>query len=61
VFVDASGAEQRRRMTGNGGVFEASMGPYTVDGTLTWRVVATDEAGNTTSLEGPAVAGSSSC
>jgi DNA-directed RNA polymerase specialized sigma24 family protein len=64
VFVDASGAEQRRRMTANGGAFQAPIGPYTVDGTLTWQVVATDEAGNaTTSEEGqaPAVAGSSSC
>jgi hypothetical protein len=62
VFVDASGAEQRRRMTASGGAFQAPMGPYTADGTLTWRVVASDEAGNTTtSSEGPAVAGSSSC
>jgi hypothetical protein len=62
VFSDASGAEQRRRMTASGDLFEAAMGPYTVDGTLTWQVVATDEAGNTTtSEEGQPVAGSSSC
>jgi hypothetical protein len=61
VFIDASGAEARRRMTASGGAFEALMGPYTINGTITWQVVATDEAGNTASGEGPAVAASSSC
>jgi Sigma-70 region 2 len=61
VFTDASGAEARRRMTASGGAFEALMGPYTINGTITWQVVATDEAGNTASGEGPAVAASSSC
>src|SRR5436190_3703486 len=61
VFVDASGAETRKRMTASGGAFEAPIGPYTADSTITWRVVASDEAGNSSSSDGPSVAASSSC
>jgi DNA-directed RNA polymerase specialized sigma24 family protein len=62
VYVDtASGAETRKRMTANGGAFEAPIGPYAADGTITWRVVATDEAGNSATGEGPSVAASASC
>jgi pyruvate/2-oxoglutarate dehydrogenase complex dihydrolipoamide acyltransferase (E2) component len=62
VYVDtASGAETRKRMTAGGGAFEAPIGPYAADGTITWRVVATDEAGNSSSGEGPSVAASASC
>jgi hypothetical protein len=62
VYVDAaSGAETRKRMTASGGAFEAPIGPYAADGTITWQVVATDEAGNSSSGEGPAVAASEAC
>jgi hypothetical protein len=62
VYVDtATGAETRKRMTANGGAFEAPIGPYTADGTITWRVDASDEAGNPSSAAGPAVAASASC
>jgi DNA-directed RNA polymerase specialized sigma24 family protein len=61
VFVDASGAEVRKRMTASGGAFEAPIGPYTADSTITWRVDASDEAGNPASATGPAVAASASC
>ena len=62
VYVDtASGGETRKRMTASGGAFEAPIGPYAADGTITWQVVATDEAGNSSSGEGPAVAASASC
>jgi DNA-directed RNA polymerase specialized sigma24 family protein len=62
VYVDtATGAETRKRMTASGGAFEAPIGPYTADGTITWRVDASDEAGNPSSAAGPAVAASASC
>ena len=62
VYVDtASGAETRKRMTANGGAFDAPIGPYTADGTITWQVIATDEAGNSSSGEGPSVAASATC
>ena len=62
VFVDAGGAEQRRRMNLSGGRYEGEIGPYTVDGTITWQVVATDEAGNASPpLSGPSVAASATC
>lgn len=61
VFVDASGTETRKRMTPTGGAFEAPIGPYTADSTITWQVVASDEAGNSASAQGPAVAASASC
>jgi DNA-directed RNA polymerase specialized sigma24 family protein len=61
VFVDASGTETRKRMTAAGGAFEAPIGPYTADSTITWRVVASDEAGNSSTSDGPSVAASSSC
>ncbi|HEV3134193.1 MAG TPA: sigma-70 family RNA polymerase sigma factor [Acidimicrobiia bacterium] len=61
VFVDTSGAEVRKRMTATGGAFEAPIGPYTADGTITWRVDASDEPGNSASAAGPAVAASASC
>jgi hypothetical protein len=61
VFVDPSAGQTRRRMTATGGAFEAPIGPYTADGTISWLVVATDEAGNTSSAGGPSVAASASC
>ena len=61
VFVDASGVETRKRMTASGGAFEAPIGPYTADSTITWQVVASDEAGNSSNAQGPAVAASASC
>ncbi|HEX3668792.1 MAG TPA: hypothetical protein VHY55_06520, partial [Acidimicrobiia bacterium] len=62
VYVDTStGAETRKRMTASGGAFEAPIGPYTADGTITWRVDASDEVGNPSSAAGPAVAASASC
>jgi hypothetical protein len=61
VFVDPSAGETRRRMTQNGGAYVASIGPYTADGTITWQVVASDEAGNSANAEGQAVAASASC
>jgi hypothetical protein len=62
VYVDtASGGETRKRMTASGGAFEAPIGPYAADGTITWQVVATDEAGNSSNGEGPAVAASAAC
>jgi DNA-directed RNA polymerase specialized sigma24 family protein len=62
VYVDtASGAETRKRMTASGGAFDAPIGPYAADGTITWQVVATDEAGNSSSGQGPSVAASAAC
>ena len=62
VYVDtASGAETRKRMTAYGGAFDAPIGPYTAEGTITWQVIATDEAGNSSSGEGPSVAASATC
>jgi hypothetical protein len=62
VYVDtASGAETRKRMTASGGAFEAPIGPYAADGTITWQVIATDEAGNSSNGEGPSVAASAAC
>jgi hypothetical protein len=62
VYVDtASGGETRKRMTASGGAFEAPIGPYAADGTITWQVIGTDEAGNSSSGEGPAVAASATC
>jgi DNA-directed RNA polymerase specialized sigma24 family protein len=62
VYVDTStGAETRKRMTASGGAFEAPIGPYTADGTITWRVDASDEVGNPSSAPGPPVAASASC
>jgi len=61
VYSDASGTETRKRMTPSGGAFEAPIGPYTADTTITWQVVASDEAGNSASSAGPSVAASSTC
>jgi hypothetical protein len=62
VFVDANGVETRRPMTRRAGNdYEAAIGPYAVDGNITWQVVATDQAGNTTSAPGPTVTALSSC
>ena len=61
VFVDPGGGETRRRMSPSGGAYEASIGPYTADGTITWHVVASDEAGNSASADGQAVAASATC
>jgi hypothetical protein len=49
-------------MTESGGRYVGPIGPYTADGTITWRVVATDDAGNQSAPSpGPAVAASSTC
>ena len=63
VYVDTAspGAETRKRITASGGAFEAPIGPYAADGTITWQVIATDEAGNSSSGEGPSVASSAAC
>ncbi len=61
VFVGADGVENRKRMSATGGAFEAPIGPSTADGTITWQVVAADEAGNSSTVPGPAVAASASC
>ncbi|HEV8205271.1 MAG TPA: sigma-70 family RNA polymerase sigma factor [Acidimicrobiia bacterium] len=62
VYVDtASGGETRKRMTASGGAFEAPIGPYAADGTITWRVEASDEAGNRSTGEGQAVGASAAC
>jgi hypothetical protein len=62
VFDDPGQGEQHRRMTESGGRYVGPIGPYTADGTITWRVVATDDAGNQSAPSpGPAVAASSTC
>ncbi len=62
VFVNTNGIETRRPMTPRtGNEYAAPIGPYALDGNITWQVVATDEAGNTASLSGPPVTASSSC
>jgi DNA-directed RNA polymerase specialized sigma24 family protein len=61
VFVNARGNETRREMTRAGGGYEGQIGPYEVDGNITWLVVGTDEAGNSGSGSGPAVAALPSC
>ncbi|HYU38621.1 MAG TPA: sigma-70 family RNA polymerase sigma factor [Acidimicrobiia bacterium] len=61
VFVDAVGKETRNPMTRSGGNYEGPIGPYEVAGNITWRVVATDAAGNRSEAPGPAVAASPSC
>ena len=61
VFAAPGTAETRRRMTASGGAFDAPIGPYTADTTITWLVTATDEAGNTSTLGGPSVAASAGC
>jgi hypothetical protein len=48
-------------MTRSGGGYEGPIGPYEVPGNITWLVVATDEAGNSASAAGPAVAAMLSC
>jgi hypothetical protein len=48
-------------MTPSGGAFEAPIGPYVADGNITWRVVASDEAGNSATAEGQTVAASAVC
>jgi DNA-directed RNA polymerase specialized sigma24 family protein len=62
LFVEANGTETRRLMTRRAGnEYEASIGPYAVDGNITWIVTGTDEAGNATSGAGQVVGASSSC
>jgi hypothetical protein len=61
VYVDPSTGETHRRMSATGGAYDAPIGPYTTDGTITWQVVATDEAGNSSTASGPSVAASSGC
>jgi DNA-directed RNA polymerase specialized sigma24 family protein len=60
VYIDSSGAT-RKRMTANGGAFEAPIGPYAGDSTITWQVIASDDAGNTSTMAGPSVAASATC
>jgi hypothetical protein len=61
VFLDARGTETHRPMTRAGGGYEGPIGPYEVDGNITWKVVATDEAGNSSSASGPPVVALPSC
>jgi len=61
VFASPGTGETRRRMTASGGAFDAPIGPYTADGTITWQVTATDDAGNTATVGGPSVAASATC
>jgi hypothetical protein len=61
VYTPPGAGETHRRMTAGGGAFEAPIGPYTADGTITWQVVAADEAGNTATAQGPSVAASATC
>lgn len=61
VFVDASGMETRRRMTRADGDYQGTIGPYEADGNITWMVVDTDEAGNSSNTSGPPVAALASC
>lgn len=60
-FVDANGTATRRPMTRARGQFEAPIGPFAVDGNISWQVIGTDTAGNTASAPGEAVAALSSC
>jgi DNA-directed RNA polymerase specialized sigma24 family protein len=46
VFVDAAGTDTRRPMTRSGSVYEAPIGPYEVDGNITWQVIGVDSVGN---------------
>jgi DNA-directed RNA polymerase specialized sigma24 family protein len=61
AFVDASGKETRNPMTRSGGGYEGPIGPYEVAGNISWRVIATDAAGNRSEAPGPAVAALPSC
>jgi hypothetical protein len=61
VFVDVRGNQTRRQMTRVGGGYEATIGPYEVEGNITWEVFGTDEAGNSAVGAGPAVAALASC
>lgn len=61
IFNDPGQGEQHRRMTESGGRYVGPIGPYTTDGTIGWQVVATDDAGNSAPMNGPAVAASSTC
>jgi DNA-directed RNA polymerase specialized sigma24 family protein len=62
VFTDASGTATPREMTRRAGnEYEATIGPYAVDGNINWTVAATDAAGNSTTGFGQAVGSSSSC
>ena len=62
VFVDANGTETRRPMTRRAGnEYEAQIGPYAVDGNITWIVTGTDEAGNATTGAGQVVGASAAC
>jgi DNA-directed RNA polymerase specialized sigma24 family protein len=61
VYTDSSGTETRKKMTPTGGAYEAPIGPYAGDTTITWMVVASDQAGNSATMAGPSVAASASC
>ena len=62
VVVDAGVASTPRPMTRRAGnEYEAPLGPYTADGSVTWEVVGRDEAGNASTASGPTVAALSSC
>jgi hypothetical protein len=61
-FVDAAGTETRRPMTRTGGRYEAAIGPYEVDGNITWSVAGADSLGNVGSrISDQAVAASPAC
>jgi DNA-directed RNA polymerase specialized sigma24 family protein len=62
VYVDASGKETRRPMTRTGGRYEAPIGPYEVDGNITWSVTGVDSVGNAgTGIAELSVAASPAC
>jgi DNA-directed RNA polymerase specialized sigma24 family protein len=46
VFDDTAGNTTRKPMTRTGGRYEAAIGPYEVDGNITWSVVGVDSVGN---------------
>lgn len=62
TFIDANGTATARQMTRRAGnEYEATIGPYSVDGNINWTVVGTDAAGNSTTGIGQTVGASSSC
>jgi hypothetical protein len=62
VFTDASGAATPRQMTRRAGnEYEGTIGPYAVDGNISWTVTGTDAAGNSNTGTGQAVGASPAC
>ena len=62
VFTDASGAATPRQMTRRAGnEYEGTIGPYAVDGNISWAVTGTDAAGNSNTGTGQAVGASPAC